>query len=328
MTTLVTGASGFIGSALVRQLVGAGHRVRAFVRPTSNLQSLEGVDCELVSGDLSDRRSLDAAVAGCEVVFHVGADYRFGARNRDALYRTNVEGTRNLMLAAAGAPVTRIVYTSSVATIHCAEDGHPVDETTPTRLADMVGHYKRSKYLAEREVMRLARHDTLPVVIVSPSAVFGPRDVRPTPTGRIVVDFARGRMPAYVDTGLNVVHVEDVVRGHLLALQHGVVGERYILGGDNMSLREILGLLARHLARRPPKLRLPRAPLLPVAWTVESIARMTGREPVMTVEEVQMAKRRMYFSSYKARKSLGYDPRRGTEALVEAADWFRANRYF
>jgi len=328
MTTLVTGASGFIGSAVVRQLVDAGHHVRGLVRPTSSLQNLEGVECEVVFGDLLDKRSLDAALSGCETLFHVGASYQFGIRNRDALYHINVDGTRNLMRAAAENYVERIVYTSSVATIHCSENARPADENAPSLLTDMVGHYKRSKFIAESEVMRLAQQDGLPVTIVSPTSVFGPRDYRPTPTGRIVVDFGRGRIPAFVDTGLNVVHVDDVAYGHLLALRNGAVGERYILGGDNMSLREILTTLAQQLGRKPPRVRLPRAPLLPIAWAAERIAHITARQPLMTVEELHMAKRPMYFSSEKAQESLGYNPRRATEALAEAADWFKHNEYF
>ena len=244
MRALVTGASGFIGSAVARRLVESGFEVRALVRPAHARRNLEGVPCEIAEGDLTDENSLIAAVKGCEALFHVAADYRLWVPNPSSIYRTNVDGTRNLMLAAIRADVSRVVYTSSVATLGLTPNGSPADEETPSRLSDMIGHYKRSKYLAETEVTRLARDAGLPVVIVNPSAPIGPRDVRPTPTGRMIVQAARGKMPAYVETGLNVVHVDDVAEGHLLAHAHGVVGDRYILGGENLSLRKILETVA------------------------------------------------------------------------------------
>ena len=328
MTVLVTGASGFVGSAVLRHLVAAGEEVRALVRPESPRGNLQGVECEPVEGDLTDPASLARAVAGCSAVFHVAADYRLWVADPSVMYRANVDGTRNLLRAAAEAGVRRIVYTSSVAAVGYAPGGGVADETTTAEIGDMIGHYKRSKFLAEREVMRLASEEGVPVVTVNPAAPFGPRDIKPTPTGRIVVEFARGRMPAYVDTGLNVVHVDDVAAGHLLAWRQGKIGERYILGGDNMTLRDILGVVAAHTGRRAPRIRLPRAPLYPVAWVAETASRMTRREPMVTVEALRMAKKRIYFSSDRAKAELGYAPRPGAQALTDAADWFREHGYF
>ncbi len=328
MTTLVTGTTGFVGSAVLRHLAARGEEVRALARPGNDRRNLEGIDCDIVEGDLTDPASLGAAVAGCRAVYHVAADYRLWIKNPETMYRANVDGTVNLIRAAADAGAERIVYTSSVAAVGMTDDGAPADETTEGRIEKMIGHYKRSKFLAEAEALRLAVEDGAPVVIVNPAAPFGPRDIKPTPTGRIVVLFARGGMPAYLDTGLNVVHVEDVAAGHLLAFDKGVVGERYILGGDNMTLREILEVLGQHLGRPAPRIRLPRAPLMPVAWAMERACRIFGGEPMVTVEALKMAKRRMYYSSQKARDALGYAPRSGAEALRDATDWFAANGYF
>ncbi len=328
MTTLVTGASGFVGSAVARRLAGAGHDLRIMVRPESSRRNLEELDCEIVVGNLEDRASLRQAVAGCDALFHVAADYRLWVLEPDPLYRTNVEGTRALMLEAAEAGVSRIVYTSSVATLGLNPDGTPADEETPSELSDMVGHYKRSKFLAEVEVRRLAAEQGLPAVIVNPSAPVGPRDVKPTPTGRMIVQAASGRMPAYVDTGLNVVHVDDVAAGHLLALERGVAGERYILGGENMSLRQILTEIASLAGTSVPRVRLPHAPLVPVAYLVETVARITRNgEPMMTVDSLRMARKLMYFSCGKACRELGYASRPAVEALRDAVAWFRANGY-
>ena len=328
MKTLVTGASGFVGSAVLRRLVEAGHRVRALVRPTSDRRNLAGVECEVATGDLDDRAALDRAVAGCDALFHVAADYRLWVTDAAAMYRSNVEGTRQLMLAAAEAGVRRIVYTSSVATLGLRPDGTPADEATAAGAGDMIGHYKKSKFLAEAEVRRLIETEGLPAVIVKPSTPFGPRDVKPTPTGRVVVEAAAGRMPAYVDTGLNVVHVEDVAAGHLLAFEKGEVGESYILGGEDMTLRALLETVAELAGRRPPRLRVPHWAVLPVAYAAEAIARRSGRgDPIVTVDGVRMSRKRMYFSSDKARRDLGYAPRPGAEALRDALDWFRASGY-
>jgi len=328
MKTLVTGASGFVGSAVLRRLVAADHDVRVLVRPTSDRRNLAGVDCEVATGDLGDRAALDRAVAGCDALFHVAADYRLWVTDAAAMYRSNVEGTRQLLLAAAEAGIRRIVYTSSVATLGLRADGTPADETTPAAAGDMIGHYKRSKFFAEIEVRRLAETAGVPVVIVKPSTPFGPRDVKPTPTGRVVVEAAAGRIPAYVDTGLNVAHVDDVAAGHLLAFERGGLGESYILGGEDMTLRALLETVAALAGRRPPRLRVPHWAVLPVAYAAEALARRGGKgEPIVTVDGVRMSRKRMYFSSDKARRDLGYAPRPGAEALRDALDWFRASGY-
>lgn len=324
MTILVTGAAGFVGSAVARRLVDAGHGVRALVRPTSDRRNLDGLPVEIVPGDLRDRDSLKRALRGCRALFHVAADYRLWVRNPDEIYRSNVEGTRNVLLAALDAGVERIVYTSSVATLGLRNDGIPADEATPVSLGDMIGHYKRSKFLAEEVVRELYREHGLPVVVVNPSTPVGPRDRKPTPTGRMVADAAAGRMPAYVDTGLNVVHVDDVAEGHLLAFASGKIGERYILGGENLSLRAILAEIAALAGRRPPKIRLPHDAVLPFAYLVEGWARLGGTDqPLLTVDGVKLAKKRMYFSSDKARRELGYAPRPARDALKDAVEWFR-----
>jgi dihydroflavonol-4-reductase len=328
MTALVTGASGFVGSAVLRHLVDAGEDVRVLMRDASSLDNIAGIDCEVVTGDLTDSQSLSRAVKGCDVVFHVAADYRLWVSDPSVMYRANVDGTRNLLRAAAKAGAGRIVYTSSVAAIGYEADGAPGNEETAATIADMIGHYKRSKFLAEAEAMRLAAEEGVPVVTVNPAAPFGPRDIKPTPTGRIVVEFGRGRMPAYLDTGLNVVHVDDVAAGHLLAWRKGEIGERYILGGDNMALRDILEIIAGHLGRPAPRIRLPRLPLFPIAWVAELACQVFGGDPMVTTEALRMAKKRMYFSSQKAVHGLGYAPRAGRVALTDAADWFRDNGYF
>jgi dihydroflavonol-4-reductase len=327
VTTLVTGATGFIGSAVVRHLIAAGHDVRALVRPTSDRRNLEGVSCQIVIGDLAEPDSLVAVVAGCDAVFHLAADYRLWVPDPEAMRRVNEDGTRDLLRAAADAGASRIVYTSSVATLGHSDDGSPANEDMASWLNDMVGPYKRSKFIAEEVVRWLAEDEGVPVVIVNPSTPIGPRDIKPTPTGRIIVDAAAGRIPAYVDTGLNLVHVDDVAAGHLLAFERGEVGERYILGGDDMALRDILAEVARIVGRRPPKLRLVPGFVLPVAYIAEAVARLTGGEPRVTVDGVRMSRELMYFSSDKAKSALGYAPRPGIEALGEAVAWFRDNGY-
>ena len=327
MTTLITGATGFVGSAVVRRLIDAGHQVRALTRADSDRRNLDGLGLEVVTGDLRDPASLARAVAGCSALFHVAADYRLWAPDPDELYRSNVAGTRDLMVAAAGAGVERIVYTSSVATLGFNADGAPADETTPVRLDDMIGDYKRSKFLAEEEVRRLVAEDGLPAVIVNPSTPAGPRDARPTPTGRLIVEAAAGRMPAYVDTGLNIVHVDDVAKGHLLAYERGAAGERYVLGGDDMTLAEILGEIARLTGRAPPRIKLPHGLILPFAHAAEAWARLSGREPFATADGIRIARKTMYFSSAKAKARLGYAPRPAAEALADAVAWYRDNGY-
>ena len=327
MTVLITGATGFVGSAVLRHLVAAGHLVRALVRPGSDRRNLKDVPVEIAVGDLNEPASLEPALAGCTGAFHVAADYRLWAPEPDDIYRTNVAGTTNLLRAAAAAGVTRIVYTSSVATLGHGRDGSSADETTPATIDDMIGPYKRSKFLAEAEVRRLANEDGLPVVIVNPSTPVGPRDIKPTPTGRMIVEAAAGRMPAFVDTGLNLVHVDDVAHGHLQAFEHGTPGERYVLGGEDMTLEAILGEIARITGRRPPRLRLPHDLILPIALAAEAWARLGGGEPFATVDGVRMARKKMFFSSAKAEAALGYSHRPAAQALADAVAWFGDNGY-
>jgi dihydroflavonol-4-reductase len=277
---------------------------------------------EIVTGDLSDSGSLERAVADCQGLFHVAADYRLGAFDPAQLYRNNVDGTRNILDACRAGGVARLVYTSSVATIGIPADGSPGHELTPVALGDMIGHYKRSKFLAEQVVREWTDSGTS-VVIVNPSTPIGPGDLKPTPTGQMVLDAASGRMPAYIDTGLNIVHVDDVAMGHLLAFDRGRAGERYILGGEDMTLRAILTEIATLAGRRPPNIRLPRAVVLPIAYAAEAVARMTGRTTRITVEGVRMARKRMFFSSEKAQRELGYQWRPPAMAFGDAVQWLR-----
>jgi dihydroflavonol-4-reductase len=313
---------------VLRQLLAAGHDVRALVRPKSDLRNLIGLPVEIVNGDITDRPSLDRAMAGCSTLFHVAADYRLWLRKPDEMYETNVIGTRNIMLAAMDAGIKRVVYTSSVATLGVALNGTPANEDTPVSLKDMIGHYKRSKFMAEAEVKHLADKQGLPVIIVNPSTPVGPRDIKPTPTGRIIVDAASGRMPAYVDTGLNLVHVDDVAIGHLLALERGKVGDRYILGACNLTLKEIFCAVGRLTGQNPPKICLPHSLVFPIACVSEAWARVVSRrEPRVPLTGVRLARKRMFFSAEKARHFLGFNPRPVEEALRDAIDWFRKNGY-
>jgi dihydroflavonol-4-reductase len=328
MTTLLTGATGFVGAAVLRSLLAAGHHVRALVRPTSDRRNLTGGDCEIVTGDLVEIASLQRAVRGCEAVFHVAADYRLWVPDREKMNRTNVQGTVNLLQAAAAAGVSRIVYTSSVATLRLRDDGLPSDEESHAELCDIIGAYKQSKFLAEREVKRLVEETGIPVITVKPTAPFGPGDIKPTPTGRLIVEAASGRMPAYVNTGLNVVHVDDVAAGHLLAYDRGVVGESYILGGENRTLQWILETVAELTGRPPPRVRLPHWFVTPIAYVAEGVARVLGGdEPMITVDGVRMSRKLMYFSSAKAQRELGYDARPAVAALRDEIDWFYKNGY-
>jgi dihydroflavonol-4-reductase len=317
----MTGASGFIGSAVARELSKAGFAVRALVRRSSPKTNLDGLNVEIVEGDMRDERAVSAAIKGARYVFHVAADYRLWAPDPSEIVRANLLGTRTVMDAAEAEGVERVVYTSSVATLKLREDA-PADESTPLREDEAIGAYKRSKVAAERLVEAMVL-EGLPAVIVNPSTPVGPRDRRPTPTGRMIVEAAAGRMPAFVDTGLNIVHVDDVAAGHLAALERGRVGERYILGGENMTLAELLGAIARIVGRQPPRLRLPRAPLYPLAFLAELTARITKREPLLTLDGLRMAKYRMFFTSAKAERELGYRARPAEQGIRDAIEWFR-----
>jgi dihydroflavonol-4-reductase len=328
VTTLLTGATGFVGAAVLRCLTEAGHNVRALVRPNSDRRNLAGIDCEIFKGDLAEPESLRPAVRGCDNVFHVAADYRIWVPDREKMNRVNIQGTVDLIRAAAAAGASRIVYTSSVATLRLGDDGSPADEESHAELADMIGAYKQSKFLAEQAVKRLVVDEGIPVVIVKPTAPFGPRDVKPTPTGRMVVEAASGRMPAYVNTGLNVVHVDDVATGHILAYEKGVAGESYILGGENRTLQWILETVAELAGRRPPRIQLPHWFVTPLAHIWEGVTRLRGHgEPLLTVDSVRMARKVMYFSSEKARCELGYAPRPAIEALRDEVEWFYEHGY-
>ncbi len=326
MQCLITGATGFVGSAVVRAALRDGWQVRVTRRGASDMRALDGLEVETVTVDLSDTEALTQAMAGCDAVFHVAADYRLWAADPNELYENNVEGTRRVCEAALAAGVTRVVYTSSVATLGIPKDGSPGDETTPVGLADMIGHYKRSKYLAE-EVAREYAEAGLDIVIVNPSAPIGPRDHKPTPTGQMVLEAAAGRMPAFVDTGLNVAHVDDVARGHLQAYAKGQAGRRYVLGGADMTLAEILNMVAEIVERPAPKIRLPHNLVLPIAHVAERVARMTGKPPRVTVDGVKLAKKHMFFSHARAAQELGYRARPARDALADAVAWYYAHRY-
>jgi len=328
VTALVTGANGFLGSAVVRALLADGAHVRALVRLGSDRRNLDGLDVEIAAGDLTDRESLRRAAAGCDAVYHVAADYRLWAADFGPMYRANVEGSVNVLEAAAEAGAARMVYTSSVAVLGINPDRTPADEATPVTVDDMVGHYKRSKFLAEQAVRARALELEFPVVTVNPSTPIGPRDIKPTPTGRILLDAAAGRMPAFVDTGLNLVHVDDVALGHLHACKLGAPGERYILGGDDFTLQQILTLVAAHVGTRASTIRLPHWSVYPVAVAAEVVARFTKREPRVTLDGLRMSKKHMYFSSHKAQRELGYRWRDPRLAVSAAVDWFKANGYF
>jgi dihydroflavonol-4-reductase len=325
---LVTGANGFLGSAVVRALLADGSAVRALVRVGSDRRNLEGLSIEIATGDLVDRDSVRAAVAGCSAVFHVAADYRLWVVDPKPMYRANVDGSLNVLEEAVAAGVPRMVYTSSVAVLGINRDRTPADETTPVGLSDMVGHYKRSKYLAEQAVRARAAELKYPLVTVNPSTPIGPRDIRPTPTGRILLDAAAGRMPAFVDTGLNLVHVDDVAHGHLLALERGTPGERYVLGGEDFTLQRILTLVAEHVGRRASTIRLPHWFVYPIAIAAEGIAKVTRKEPRVTLDGVRMSTKHMYFSSRKAERELGYRWRDPRLAIAAAVEWFKQNDYF
>jgi dihydroflavonol-4-reductase len=326
MRVFVTGATGFVGAHLTRALCARGNRVRVLVRPQSRTDHLAGLDVEPCTGDLREAEPLTRALDGCELVFHCAADYRFSAADPQEIYRSNVDGTDNLFRAASAAGVRRVVYTSSVATLSPRTDGEAADETTPTSLEDMIGAYKRSKFMAERVAERWARRG-LPVVIVNPSTPIGELDVKPTPTGQFLVDFLARRMPAYVDTGLNLIDVHDVAAGHLLAAERGAVGERYILGHRNVALRALLDLLADIAGVRWARIRLPHWVPLVMAALEAPIARLRGRAPRISLEAVRLSRKKMFFDASKAVRELGLPQSPIEPALARAVDWFRANGY-
>ncbi|PTN11766.1 hopanoid-associated sugar epimerase [Nitrosomonas aestuarii] len=327
MKSLVTGATGFLGSAVMHCLLNAGHDVRLLVRANSDRRNIENLPVDVVIGDLLDHQSLENAVNGCDYLFHVAADYRLWIPDPQTMYDINVHGTKALIIAAANAGLKRIIYTSSVATLGLIPDGTPANEETPSSLQSIHGHYKRSKYIAEQTVMDLMNQHQLPLVVVNPSAPIGPRDIRPTPTGRIVLDTLSNKMPAYVNTGLNVAHVDDIAYGHWLACQHGKIGERYILGGDNMTLLEILDTLDDITGQRKKRINLPINLMLPIAWTMEKIATVTHKEPRATLDSIRMAQKLMYFTSDKAIRELGYQYRPARQALEDAVKWYQDNGY-
>jgi dihydroflavonol-4-reductase len=329
---LLTGATGFVGAAVLRQLIDhpdfAGDDVRVLVRETSDRRNLDGLACAIVMGELGDQSSLKHALQGCQVLFHVAADYRIWVRDPEEMINTNVTGTTNIMDAALSAGIEKVIYTSSVAALGINADETPADETTPSSLASMIGAYKRSKYLAEQEVRRLINKHALPAIIVNPSAPLGPRDIKPTPTGRLIVNAARGELPAYVDTGLNFVHVDDVANGYILAYEKGKIGECYILGGDNLSLKTLLEKAAEITGKMAPKICIPHKVVLPFAHLAEVWTRLTnGSEPFATVDGVNMSKKKMYFTSAKAERELGYTHRPAENALRDAIKWFGDNGY-
>ncbi len=320
---LVTGASGFVGSAVARHLAAEGISLRLTVRSDSKRDNLEGLKAEIVVADMRDGAAMAKAARGARWLFHVAADYRLWAKDPEEIVRNNLEGTRAVMQAALAAGVERVVYTSSVATLKPHDDGTPADETSRHTVDTAIGAYKRSKLVAERLVERLVRDEGLPAVIVNPSTPIGPRDIKPTPTGRVIVEAARGGIPAFVDTGLNIVHVDDVAAGHILALKQGRIGESYVLGGEDVSFRAMVGEVARLTGRRPPTVGLPRGPLFPLAYAAEAVARFTGKEPFITADALKMAKYKMFFSSAKAVRELGYSARPWREAIADALAWFR-----
>ena len=327
MKSLVTGANGFVGSAVARCLIEAGHDVRCLVRAGSDQSNLKGLPVEISEGDLRDVSSLKRAVSNCENLFHVAADYRLWVPNPETMYDINVKGTQELILAAYEADVSRIIYTSSVATLGINSDASPANESTPSSLNNMTGHYKRSKFLAEQVVQHLTNKHQLPLVIVNPSTPVGPRDVKPTPTGQIVLDTLCGRMPAYMSTGLNVAHVDDIAQGHLLAYMHGKTGERYILGGENLHLIQILQAIDEIIGKKIKRMNISMGMMLPVAWIMEKIAIATNTQPRASVDSIRMAEKKMFFSSEKAIRDLGYQYRPSSEAIQDAVTWFQNNGY-
>jgi dihydroflavonol-4-reductase len=327
MLAFVTGATGFVGSHVARVLAEQGADLRLLVRSGSDPKNIEGLKADRVAGDLCDPASLEKAMAGCDVVFHVAADYRLWVRDPERMYRANVEGTRAILKAALQNGVRRVVYTSSVATMGFSSNGHLADENSPVSLENMIGPYKRSKFLAE-EVAIEAGHSGMDVVVVNPSTPVGERDIKPTPTGRIILDFLKKKFPAYVDTGLNLVDVTECAHGHVAALEKGRTGERYILGGENLTLKQILDELAAITGLPSPKVRVPYVVALATGVVDEIFTgRILNREPRATIDAVRMGRKKMFVSSSKAARELGWKIVPVDNALRCAAEWFRANGY-
>ena len=328
MKTLITGAAGFVGAAVLRELLKKGHKVKALVRKSSVLDNLKNLDVEIVQGDLKDRDSLKKCLKDCKYLFHVAADYRLWVPKPEEIYENNVLGTENLMEEALNSEIEKIVYTSSVAVLGKPINGDIANEKTPVNVSQMIGHYKKSKFLAEEKVKELYKTRKLPVVIVNPAAPVGPRDITPTPTGKMVLDAAMKKIPAYLDTGLNIVHVDDVAKGHMQAFNKGKLGERYILGGENLTLKEMLEIISILCGNKPPKIRLPRKPLYPIGYVFEIFARLFNiKNPMLTVDMIRMAEKKMFFSSEKAKKELNYKYKSAKNALKDAIQWFIDNGY-
>ena len=326
MKAFVTGATGFIGASIVRELLKDGCQVRVLARPGSDRRNLEGLDVEIWEGDLSDRGSLIRGMAGCQTLFHAAADYRLWTRNPASMYEVNVGGTRTALAAALAAGLDKVVYTSSVGTLGNPGDGTPGNERTPVDFSQMVGDYKKSKFLAERAAEEFLAQG-LPLVIVNPSTPVGPRDIKPTPTGKIIVDFLNRKMPAYLDTGLNLLDVEDCARGHILAAQKGKIGEKYILGNQNLTLAAIFAMLSEITGLKAPRVKLPYHPILWAAYANQALSALTGKEPLIPLAGVQMAAKFMYFDPAKAVAELGLPLTPVRESLERAVAWFRSHDY-
>ena len=327
MKNFVTGGTGFLGSALVRKLLERGEEVVALARPGSDLRNLEGLDVEVAYGDLLDRESLRAAMEGCRRVYHAAAEYSLWVRDKKAIYAVNVDGTKNVLTAAVEAGVERAVYTSTVGALGNPGDGTPGREDTPVTIADMAGDYKRSKFMAEQAALEFAAKG-FPVVITNPSTPVGPRDIKPTPTGKMILDFLKGKMAAYLDTGLNLIDVDDAAEGHVLAMERGRPGEKYILGNRNMTLKEIFQVLSRLTGIPAPKVRLPYYFVLPIALASTALAEyVTRRPPLAPVDAVRMARKVMFFDQSKAVAELGLPQGPVEDALARAVAWFRENAY-
>jgi dihydroflavonol-4-reductase len=325
MTTLVTGATGFLGSHVARQLVARGDTVRVLVRASSSNRAISDLSLEYVTGDLRDAASLERAMNGVQRVFHVAADYRLWARRSKEIYDSNVGGTKNLLAAAKRAGVSQLIYTSTVATVAVDRPELP-NEFTEARLEEMIGHYKRSKWMAEQEVLKAAK-EGLPAIVAMPTTPVGPWDWKPTPTGKIILDFLNGKMPGYVETGLNFVGVEECAAGHLLVSEKGKIGERYLLGAENLTLKEVLDTLAKITGLPAPGMKIPHGVALGVAYVGSAFSRLIGREPGIPVEGVKIARHKMFVDASRARRELGFQPGPVAAALERAVRWYQANGY-